>query len=205
MSDNTLRKKAENFWYYYKWYVVGGVFLLLALAVGIRSCVMRKKPDLYVLYACDSTPDPVQVQELESWFEKRTTDRNGDGEISVQIIAASTTDMWNGTNSTAVLVQVNYGNAVLYLLTPETYRVLHQNEVLATPDPGESPYWQEDRYDLTASGRLAALEAFGGNSPQYYLSIRKVAGTSFESSESHKAQDQLARDLLRKLVEEDQN
>lgn len=197
-----MKQKIANFWYYYKWYVLSGVLLLAALAGAINSCRVRVKPDLYVMYALDTVPNAVQLQELEQWFSGMTTDENGDGETTATILATATVDQWNGGNSSAMLVQVNAGNAVLYLLNSETYEILHNNGVLQQLDfpEGESAYIEGDRYRLSASGELSVLESFSGADQEVYLCIRRVAGTTFEGKEKYLTQERLAKELLQKLV-----
>ena len=199
------KEKLANFWYYYKWYTLGGVLLLGALAVAIHSCAARVKPDLYVLYALDTVPNTAQLQELESWFGANTTDENEDGETTARVLATSTVDQWNGGASGAMLVQVNSGDAILYLLNSDTYEILHNNEILQPLDflEGESPYLEQDRYCLSASGRLGVLSSFSGADQQVYLCIRRVADTTFQEKEKYLAQERLAKALLQKLVEED--
>ena len=55
------REKLDNFWYYYKWYVVGGAVLLITLLLGVHSCTQKVDPDLYVLFAVDTSPNALLV------------------------------------------------------------------------------------------------------------------------------------------------
>lgn len=52
-------KKARNFWDYYKFHVIGGIVLLIVLALSLKSCITAKHPDFnfaYIgnIYASDS-------------------------------------------------------------------------------------------------------------------------------------------------------
>lgn len=194
-----MREKLGNFWYYYKWYVIGGVLLVITLIVGIRSCSLKTKPDLYVLFAVDESPNAYLVAETEAWLGGMTEDVNGDGETTAQLLTTSTTDQWNGYNSAAMLVQANSGQAVLYILTDDTYATMHENGVLQELS-GESAYLEGDRYLLTDSGVLEAVPGFAEEEQSYYLCIRKVEGTTFEGKEHYAAQERLAKELLEKLI-----
>ena len=193
--EKETREKLENFWYYYKWYVVGGVFVLLALIVGIHSCSVKPNPDLYVLFTADHSPNPLLVEETEEWLGTLTQDVNGDEKTSARVMATSTIDQWNGYNTAAMLVQVNSGKAVLYIMTDATYKILHENGMLQTLE-GESANLQGDRYDLTASGVLKASPGFAEEEQSYYLGIRRVEGTTFEGKEHYLQQEKLAKALL---------
>lgn len=199
MEKEQLRAKLENFWYYYKWYVIGGIILVITLIVGIRSCTLKKNPDLYVLFAVDESPNALLVDETEQWLGGLTEDLNGDGETTAQLIATSTLDQWNGYNTAAMLVQANSGQAILYILTDATYATMHDNGMLQQLS-GDSPYLEDDRYCLSDSGVLDAVPAFAAEEQKYYLCIRKVAGTTYEGDAAHAEQERLAQDVLQQLI-----
>ncbi len=201
MEQMTFRQKAENFWYYYKWYVIGGALLLCALLVAIGSCAQKQKTDLYVMTAGKVAPNALQSHELEEWLAGMIDE---EGEKSAQVISVATMDQWSGTNSTAMLVQVNSGKMVLYLLQEGTYKILHDNKVLQDLSfAGESPYLDGDRYLLSESGALNDLESFSAEEEDYYLCIRKVEGTSMAGNAHYKQQEAYAKEILQKLIKEE--
>lgn len=206
MNQQDFYKKLENFWYYYKWYVIGGLFLLCAIGIAIGSCAAKEKVDFYALCAGERMPTAIQSQQLEEWLSEKVSDANAAEEDRkrASLITVETTDQWNGTGSSAMLVQVNSGKMVLYILSESTYKILHENEVLQDLSfAGESPYLEKDRYLLSASGALDQLDSFEGNAEEYYLCLRKVEGTSFEKSASKKMQEEMAKDLIKRLIAEE--
>ncbi len=202
MKREDLSKRIANLWYYYKWYLLGGLLLICALAIAIQSCQKRQNADLFVLYARDTSPDALQVQELENWFGGMTEDVNGDGEPTAQVLATATTDQWTGANSSAMLVQVNSGSAVLYLLSEANYETLHNNGMLMDLSALglQSPYLEKDRFDLSQSGKLSGIAGFSMESGSYYLCIRKVEGTTFEGKTNYETQLELAEKMLKTLT-----
>ncbi len=203
MNWEMIRKKIENFWFYYKWYVVGGIFLILTLLVGIRSCGNRVQPDLYLLYMRDETPNAAQTAELETWFAGLAEDRDGDGAKTAKVLSVSRSNMWNGDDSSAMVVQVNTGDAVLYMVTETTYNILHENEVLQDLSAFESPYVDGDRYRLSDSGVLAAVPGFAEEEATFYLCMRKVDGTAAEGDAHYEAQQKQGRAVLQKIIEKE--
>ncbi len=196
--------KLKNFWYYHKWHLLVAAFLVAVLAIGIHSCQSREKADLYVLFARDGVQNPWQAQELKTIFSAMTEDADGNGETTARIIETSNQNEWEGaTDVTAMLVQVNSGDAVLYVLTEGTYEILHQNGVLMdlTAFAGESDYLDGDRYLLSESGVLDAYKNLENDKQPFYLAIRKVEGTAMENSKEHREQLRLAKDVLKKLIE----
>ncbi len=201
MNGKKIIKKAENFWYYYKWYLLGGILLAAALIIGTRSCVLKTNPDLYILFGAETSPNSVQLAELEAQFAEMAEDVNGDEEKTAQILVAATADQWAGGNTATLLVQVNSGNAVLYILSESTYQTLHDNGVLQDLSGYESAYIEGDRYCLTDSGVLGEMAGLAESGEKYYLAIRKVEGTTLEGEEKHETQERLAKSILQQLVE----
>lgn len=202
MTKEEFRKKAENFWYYYKWYVVGAIILILTLLVGIRSCNRKVHADLHVLFAADRSPNSILVAEMQDWLASMTPDVNQDGEAVARVMTTATIDQWSGNNTAAMVVQATTGEAVLYFLTDETYKILHDNGMLQTL-PGESPYMEGDRYLLKKSGALDAVPVYAEEEEEIYLCIRKVAGTNLDGSERHIKQEELAKSILKRLIEQE--
>ncbi len=192
-------KKIENLWFYHKWKFIAGVFVLAILFVGMRSCLQKPNPDLYVLFAHDKSVNALQTRELDEWFETqlKKVDETAD---EVTVISTANTDQWTGYNSAAMLTQINNGEGILYLLTDDTYQLLHDNGILQdlTPYIGESDYLDGDRYHISAS-EIMDTPGFRQDENQYYLCLRKMEGTAFEGVEKYEAQFSLAKKLLKNL------
>ena len=48
IKNASFQKRLEYFWEYYKWWVIGGVFIIIAASMTIHSIATRKKEVLYV-------------------------------------------------------------------------------------------------------------------------------------------------------------
>ncbi len=203
MDWEKIGKKLENFWFYYKWYVIGGVFLLLTLLIGIHSCNGRVRPDLYLLYVRDETPNAAQTAELETWFSALAEDIDEDGVKTAKALSISRSNMWNGDDSSAMVVQVNTGDAVLYMITETTYNTLHANGVLQDLSAFDSPHIDGDRYLLTASGVMETIPGFAEEQATFYLCMRKVKGTSAEGDAHYEAQQKQAKAVLEKIIQKE--
>ncbi len=200
MDKQKLLSKLNNFWYYHKWHLLLVLFLVATFIVGVRSCQQRPNPDLYVLFTKKDNQIPFQATQLEEFFGAMVEDLNGDGKTTA-LVTQVALKAQDGTNSATMLVQVNSGHSVLYILTDETYRILHENNVLADLGGlGQSDYIDGDRYLLSASGILDDMEYFKNDDTIYYLGIRKVDGTTLEDSEEHRAQLRLAESVMKQLI-----
>ena len=88
-ADETISKKAENFWFYYGKFLIVGIISFIALFFAVRQCITKPKYDLKVIYF---TYEPVidsVTETLSAEFQKITDDTNGDGEVLVSVINCS--------------------------------------------------------------------------------------------------------------------
>ena len=84
MKDET-RKKVDNFWYYYKFHVLIGAFLLFMVVVFVKDMLSKVDYDYDIAFVTDYMIADEDSQALQSYFEANAEDLNGDGEVHVQI------------------------------------------------------------------------------------------------------------------------
>ncbi len=78
-------QKIENFWYYYKWWVVLGILVIAAIAVYAQLVNENKKPadgDLTVI-SVFSHPLTAESYDIDQRLTDVITDANGNGETKV--------------------------------------------------------------------------------------------------------------------------
>lgn len=86
-SEGAVKAKLDNFWYYYKWYVIVGAFVVIAAALLITQSCSREKSDGCVYYAGEIFFTEAQATKLEEAFESAMrSDPNGDGKKKLQLI-----------------------------------------------------------------------------------------------------------------------
>ena len=87
-KDAGLGRKWENFWYYYKWYVIAGAFVLLIAVFFTVQSLTKKEPDALLYYAGECYFGEEQAAALENAVaETMKSDPNGDGKKQVQLVA----------------------------------------------------------------------------------------------------------------------
>ena len=80
MDTLTFKKKWENYWYYNKWWTIGGIFFLIVIIIGIRDCANAITPDITVAFMSESYVDEFSAQEfIREKYESMVPDINGDG------------------------------------------------------------------------------------------------------------------------------
>ena len=77
------RERVENFWYYYKWYVIFGALAIFMVITTIQQVRSRIDYDTTIVFlgSFGQTEDTMRVFQTEQ--EKQMTDANGDGTVHV--------------------------------------------------------------------------------------------------------------------------
>lgn len=118
----------NNYWYYYKWYVIGGLFLLFALIIVVTQSVTREKYDASVIWAMHGYVDQPYVQELEKELEKYCEDMDGNGEVNVRVTLVTFTSEGGMPNSNVefsmqqkLITQLSAGDVYIIVSDEITY------------------------------------------------------------------------------------
>ena len=85
-----LKKKFENFWYYYKWHTVLAVFIIAVLIVGTAQCSTKRENDYLIMLGFKRYVPEKVINSMCDYIEKYGEDINEDGEVIVQIMDVST-------------------------------------------------------------------------------------------------------------------
>lgn len=119
----TPKEKRQNFWFYYKWhFVIGGVIALI-LGTMIYDIVTQVRPDyeigLITTIGYPPDTDVVLSEKLTPFFD----DRNGDGEIVVNVNIYSMGELGGVTdpnvlmaNQTKFVGDVDAGQSMLFIV-----------------------------------------------------------------------------------------
>ena len=89
-APTTVKEKAENFWYHYKWHSIVALFLVITLVICALQLCGRTKYDAHILYAGSrnigrtaADGDVAEIVTVISSLKKITDDFDDNGEISV--------------------------------------------------------------------------------------------------------------------------
>lgn len=83
------KKKLENFWFYYKWWVLGGVLLVIFASVMINDIVNKEKYDCAVVLVTHDSLSVEQTAAIDGALDALVADSDGDGSPNVSIISIS--------------------------------------------------------------------------------------------------------------------
>lgn len=201
-----LKKTFNNIWYYYKWYFAIGAVLLVALAIGINSCVNRKNYDVNVLYVTYGYSDNFyQADELVALFDSYAPDSNADGVNNTQLISINYGTTVQETNSAGAARSANLasGKCLLFLLDEQNYQELKAGGFLDDISAlGNSDYLSSDAYKIYESGVLDGVSGFKQLNKPYYLCLRKYDESRAKADKNFAAQYYAAKQLLTNIINE---
>lgn len=149
--------RLKNWWYYHKWYVIGGGILLWILInmIGSALGLWKKDPDLKIAYVGSAPLPEDTVAALEQGFAQLAGDLNQDKEAIVQINQYITGDPESdpeaalSSYSSEVRLMADISACESYFFLTDDPDTLQQNfQILANPDgscPDETDHSAEDK------------------------------------------------------------
>lgn len=81
----TKKEKRQNWWYYHKWHVVACAAAVFVVCLFLKDILCRTEPDYRISYVCSRIMQEGTVQQLQELLESLGEDRDGDGEVLVQV------------------------------------------------------------------------------------------------------------------------
>lgn len=130
------KKKWDNFWYYYKYHVLAGAFVLFCVIVFVKDMIAKVDYDYCISVIGNYPVQEEDTQVLQNWFEEHAEDLNGDGEIHVQIAdyylppegEAGYDPQVYAASQTKLMVDLQEGTSMIYFLDKANYEKLQEME-----------------------------------------------------------------------------
>ena len=130
------KKKWDNFWYYYKYHVLAGAFVLFCVIVFVKDMMAKVDYDYCISVIGNYPVQEEDTQVLQDWFEEHAEDLNGDGEIHVQIAdyylpqegEAGYDPQIYAASQTKLMVDLQEGTSMIYFLDKANYEKLQEME-----------------------------------------------------------------------------
>lgn len=127
----TFGEKLKNIWFHDKWFILGALFLSIAVCVMVAQCATREKYDLeVVVFSYDIVGDS-NNDAIATYLEQYCEDIDGNGEVNIQIINCSYNSksgdrqyqMTMSQKLTAIIAAD--ANALLFITDDESYEYLN--------------------------------------------------------------------------------
>ncbi len=170
LTQQEFKRKWENYWYYYKWHTIAGLFVLLLVVIFIRDMVGREKYDANILLATSRFVSDEQVAEFEQQAEKYFTDIDGDGQVNLSVIPIQIQKGENGqpadpqyaySMQVKLMAEVSSDRAMIYVFDQDFYDLFTQEATprnLTADFPGnpqvQGPVWMIGESEFAKQGFL---------------------------------------------------
>ncbi len=170
IAPKTLREKIDNLWFHYKSFIIGGLFLAIALTVLITQCATKTEYDLKVIAYCYDPIGDDDCEAIGDYFEKYCEDTTGDGEINIMVVNCSYSKERSdrqyiySMNTKAQVLLSSDATALLFITDDESYEhissvatngKLFEGEPLALDDEFYSSVDTDDYYELPKGLQLS--------------------------------------------------
>ena len=202
----TPRGKLENFWYHYKWTVLGGAFVLIALLVMMIQLFTRDNPDYRVLLLTEKAYVSGDLEVLQNTLAQYGEDLDGDGKVEVHVqncmLGEQVKQQYN-SNIQLFQAHLMAGDVVLFVWDEKTYdkqmkdieEMVQSDSDFLTTLPAHGDVVKEGKaYNwVNNPARLAMEEVCPAGKPEnllfpenLYFTVRNPIGTAEESVELNK-------------------
>lgn len=140
--EMTREEKIKNWFYYYKWYLVGGAVLIWILASIIVPVITRVEPDYIFAWVGDTRLSDEAAGAFTAAVEAVADDRNGDGKTVAELRQYVSTEgdietslYYNYAADTRLAADMTAAESAFFLTrTPdslqETYEIMDGEAVL---------------------------------------------------------------------------
>lgn len=198
MKDET-RKKMDNFWYYYKFHVLIGAFLLFMAVVFIKDMLGKVDYDYDIALVTDYIIADEDSAALQKFFEENGEDLNGDGEVHVQLqnYAIPSEDapgfdpQMLAASQTKLTVDLQEGTSMIFFMSEQNFEKFN--------DAGVLPEKREDYVDMKDCAGYAECGS-PDSIADLFVAMRITDGTKWAEKEEKVAYYQASERLFDKFV-----
>lgn len=189
------KKKWDNFWYYYKYHVLIGAFILFCVITFAKDMLGKVSYDYNIGFLGGYSIMEEDKTKLEKWFVKNAEDLNKDGEVHVQVndyfIPSEGEDGYDPqmvmAGQTKFSADVQTATSVIYFVSKASYDKFKEmeifpedeNQLLEVKDckafkEMESPVSLQDMYITMRILPEVADNEKGENAQRYYEESEKL-------------------------------
>lgn len=200
IKPQTFEEKRKNFWFHYKWHIIGISFIVIAITVMLVQCMKREKSDLQIVYFSYEVCLETQIEKVEKYIEKYATDIDGDGKVNVKIVNCSFAQdgeiQFRNDTLTKVQTQI-IGNkhALLYIMDKQAFEYLN-GVVEEGVFEGEEIIFEESFFEKTETEEYGRLPKGLG------MYLRRINGTIFEDDNQAKLIHKESKNIIEKIKNE---
>ncbi|MDR3551589.1 MAG: hypothetical protein P4L75_00550 [Clostridia bacterium] len=205
MTRENFNLKWHNYWYYYKWHTIAGIFVLLLIITFVTQCANQVKPDVSILLVTKAEyVSQDQQNAIQEKLQQFIPDINKDGKKVVSITNIDLNEKQDATYFAAMvekLMAIMQDNSQgVFIVDDGGYDYLQKSDVFekfsaVLPEAATT----KDGYEIAISGLTSFKnQSFSSLTNNLYFAVRAYSGKS-------KSPDKTAYDnaisMLKKIVE----
>ena len=129
----------QNLWFYYKWHMLIGAIVVIAIVTTVVGLNSRVEPDIHVMFAGDFALTAEDQRILTERIQNSITDINGDGQVVARLHIISLSldkdkhDESTAANNQQLQMQFVTGSQHIYIFDSFNFNRFY-NQGLLDPD-----------------------------------------------------------------------
>ncbi len=206
-GKKTPKSRWENFWYYHKWHVIIGAFLIFVVLFFVYDMTSKVNPDYEIGMITETAYPAEAIDALQAEITKYGQDRNGDGKVIVSVNNyVMQTDSSGGmidpnvrmAGYVKVTNDLSNGTSMIFITDDKSFRNEQDELQMFTYLDGSKPAenakdYEKMRMNLTDCKRLSTLKL--NDTPEISqeilkklsISMRTIADTQLEKQQDKTA------------------
>lgn len=203
MTKEQIKKKWENFWYYYKVHTIVAIVVIAALAFMIKQCADRVEPDLEVIIVSDSVVlSQERVNDIEKALAKYTDDVNKDGRKVVECDYMNMNENQGSqivyTLQAKLMAEISGGKAALFITDDNYFKKLNNQDMFLNLKDLGMPDGRSVKLSKLPDLKLGQMPSSFYN---MNLSIRSFAGTTLDKNSNIPSYNNSVK-IMKKLLKD---
>lgn len=196
---STPKEKWQNFWFHYKWMVIGITAAVVIFTILTVQAINKPKYDYQIIYFSYSQAMDDQLEKVEEYFEKLSSDIDGNGEVNVQVVNCSFyNEQQNVSYRNTILTKLQAivaaePQAMLFITDKDSHKYFDDMSDTTSLFEGEPIPLNEEFYKTTTD------DTFGNLPEGLQISVRRIKDTTLESNKKAKPIYDEAVNVLNKL------
>lgn len=209
-QKQTLKKRLENFFYYYKWHTIIAVVAVILLFTTLSQIRNRIEYDTTITFLGSFSQEEATIKEFQNRMEQVAEDANSDGEVHVlPYFLLISGDVMSAQLDTASMARlqgmVMTRETSVMILGEGAMTALAEGEALEDLTPFYEEYGlepEETNYGIPISENNSLLSGFLAGNHQYFLCrLAKYDDMTPEQIADYHNAEQIIRTLIEAQID----
>ena len=170
-----------NYWFYYKWHTIAGIFVVI-LAIGtIVDVVTRVKPDIDILFASQYAYSDENIENMKAEISNIIDDINNDGAKTVQLATLYTSIEPKDEMQVAALQKLDLefaaGDSFIFIMDKPLFERSDGNDLFVELKDGKNYILAKEVFDFLNEDMVICVRVQRSNEKADYSNTQKLLDT----------------------------